>query len=67
MPNTWKEIKIFKDELLARNIPKKIILKGKTPESDFDTEYFSLFSGNYRSLTDCYLIYWHLSSQKKKF
>ena len=67
MPNTWKETKIFKDELLAINIPRKVILKREIADSDYDNEYFSLFSGNYRSLTDGYTIYWYLSSQKKKF
>ena len=66
MPNTWGETKIFKDELLAKNIAKKIILKRKTPEGDSDSEYFSLFSGEYETLDDGYRIYWYLSSQKKK-
>ena len=66
MPNTWGETKIFKDELLAKNIAKKIILKRKTPQCDYDNEYFSLFSGKYETLDDGYRIYWYLSSQKKK-
>ena len=66
MPNTWGETKTFKDELLAKNIAKKIILKRKTPESDYDNEYFSLFSGRYETLDDGYTIYWYRSSEKKK-
>jgi len=66
MPNTWKETKIFKDELIAKNIAKKIILKRKTPQCDYDSKYFSLFSGEYETLDDGYTIYWYLSSQKKK-
>ena len=66
MPKTWKETNIFKEELLAINIPRKIILKRKTPDSDYDNEYFSLFSGRYATLDDGYAIYWYLSSQKKK-
>ena len=66
MPNTWKETNIFKDELLAKKIPRKIILKREVEESDSGTEYFSLFSGDYETLDDGYTIYWYLSSQKKK-
>jgi len=66
MPNTYKETKIFKDKLLSANIPRKIILKRKVEEGDCDSEYFSLFLGNYRTIDDGYAIYWYLSSQKKK-
>lgn len=66
MPNTYKETKIFKDKLLSTNIPRKVILKRKIEEGDCDSEYFSLFSGNYKTINDGYTIYWYLSSQKKK-
>ena len=66
MPNTYKETKIFKDELLSANIPRKIILKRKVEEGDCNNEYFSLFLGNYRTIDDGYAIYWYLSSQKKR-
>ena len=66
MPNTWGETKNFKNELLAKNTAKKIILKRKTPEGDYDNEYFSLFSKRYETLDDGYTIYWYLSSQKKR-
>ena len=45
MPNIWKETKIFRQELLDKNIAKKIILKRKTPQGDYGNEYFSLFLG----------------------
>jgi transposase len=66
MPNTYKETKIFKEELLDADIPRKIILKRKTEEGDCDNEYFSLFLGNYKTIDGRYAIYWYLSSQKKK-
>src|SRR5665647_2762001 len=66
MPNAWGETKIFKEELLAINIPRKIILKREIADSDYDNEYFSLFSGEYETLDYGYRIYWYLSSQKKK-
>ncbi|MBM3703195.1 MAG: IS1634 family transposase, partial [Actinobacteria bacterium] len=66
MPNTYKETKIFKDELLSTNIQRKVILKRKMTEGDCNNEYFSLFLGNYETIDDGYAIYWYLSSQKKK-
>ena len=66
MPNTWGETKNFKDELLSTNIPRKVILKRQIEEGDCDNEYFSLFSGNYKTIDDGYSIYWYRSSQKKR-
>jgi transposase len=66
MPNTWRETKIFKEELLTGKIPRKVILKRQTPESDCDSDYFSIFSGDYETIEDGYKIYWYLSSEKKK-
>jgi len=66
MPNTYKETKTFKDELLSTNIQRKVILKRKMTEGDCDSEYFSLFLGNYKTIDDGYAIYWYLSSQKKR-
>jgi transposase len=65
MPNTWGETKIFRDELLSTNIPRKVILKRKIEEGDCDNEYFSLFLGNYKTIDSRYAIYWYRSSQKK--
>ncbi len=66
MPNTWRETKIFKQELLTKKISRKVILKRQTPESDYDSEYFSFFSGDYETIDDGYKIYWYLSSEKKR-
>jgi len=66
MPNTYKETKIFKDELLSTNIQRKVILKRKVEEGEHNNEYFSLFLGNYETIDKKYAIYWYLSSQKKK-
>jgi len=63
MPNTWGETKIFKEELLSKNIPRKVILKRNV---EGDREYFSLFLTNYKTINDGYTIYWYLSSQKKR-
>ena len=66
MPDTWKESKIFKDSLRSKKISKKMILKRQIPESAPDFEYFSLFSGEYTTLGEGYIIYWYCSSQKRK-
>ena len=66
MPETWKESKIFKDELIIKKIAKKMILKKQMPENDKEFEYFSVFSGVYTTLSDGYTIYWYYSSQKRK-
>ncbi|MBM3703391.1 MAG: IS1634 family transposase, partial [Actinobacteria bacterium] len=39
MPNTYKETKTFKDELLSTNIQRKVILKRKMTEGDCNNEY----------------------------
>jgi transposase len=66
MPNTWGETKIFKDALLSENIQRKVILKRAVEEGDCNNEYFSLFSGNYKTIDDGYVLHWYLSSQKKR-
>ena len=66
MPETWKESKIFKDELIIKKISKKMILKKQIPENTPEFEYFSVFSGSYATLDKSYTIYWYCSSQKRK-
>ena len=66
MPETWKETKIFKDELIIKKIAKKMILKKQMPEDSLEFEYFSVFSGSYATLNKGYTIYWYYSSQKRK-
>ena len=66
MPETWKETKIFKNELLLKKIAKKMILKKQLPENNPEFEYFSVFSGKYATLRDGYTIYWYYSNQKRK-
>lgn len=66
MPDTWKESKIFKDSLRLKKIAKKVILRRNIPGSISELEYFSLFSAEYTTLNDGYIIYWYCSSEKKK-
>ncbi len=65
MPDTWKESKIFKDSLLLKKIAKKVILRRKIAGSISEFEYFSSFSGEYRTLDDGYQIYWYSQVKRK--
>ncbi|MBM3706579.1 MAG: IS1634 family transposase [Actinobacteria bacterium] len=66
MPNTYKETKIFKEELLSTNMQRKVILKRKMTEGDCDNEYFSLFLGNYKTIDNGYTIYCGTYQVRKK-
>ena len=65
MPDTFKEAKDFKEELLSAKVEKKLILKKKIAGSK-DYEYYSLLSGDYTTIEGGYRIYWYLSSQKRR-
>lgn len=65
MPETWKEAHRFKEELRIRVKPKRIIWRRLKPNSDYETEYFSVFTGNYTTKQG-YRIQWVYSSEKKQ-
>ena len=65
LPNTWKETTDFKEKLRATNIQKKEIWRRIKPGSQSETEYFSVFSGNYLTTKRQYKIHWIFSSSKK--
>ncbi len=66
IPETWKEVKLFKDELRKKNKRRKIIWSREIPEHDDLIEYFSCYSGDHRTQKNLYKIYWIFSSEKKK-
>ena len=66
MPETWKEVKTFKEQLRSKKKDKKRIWVRKTPGQMSEFEYFSLFSGQYNTEKAGYRIYWVHSSEKKK-
>jgi len=66
MPETWKEVKTFKEQLRSKKKDKKRIWVRKTPGQMSEFEYFSLFSGQYSTEKAGYRIYWVHSSEKKK-
>lgn len=68
IPETWNEVKFFKKELREKITAKTIILRKKKQSGHSQKEkyeYFSLFSGEYRTKQG-YRIYWIFSSEKKK-
>ncbi len=65
MPDTWKEAKDFKEELLFAKVEKKLILKKKIAGSP-EYEYCSTILGDYRTTEGGYRIYWYQSSQKRE-
>lgn len=65
MPDTFKEAKAFKEELLSARVEKKPILKKKIAGSS-EYEYYSIILGDHRTKEGGYRIYWYLSSQKRK-
>ena len=66
VPNTWKEVMTFKEELRLEKKEKKCIWRKKIPEGWGKVEYYSLFNGNYSTEKAGYRIYWYHSSEKRK-
>jgi transposase len=64
MPETWKETKIFKDELRLKKKPKRIIWRREIAEHEHET--FFCFVGKYLTLKRGYTLHWICSSEKKK-
>lgn len=66
IPETWKEVKRFKDQLRQAPKPKTIIWRRLKPNSDIETEYFSAFKGPYTTDKRGYAIHWIYSSEKRR-
>jgi len=64
VPNTWKEVMTFKEELRLEKKEKKCTWRKKIPGGE--VEYYSLFCGNYSTEKAGYRIYWYHSSEKRK-
>jgi transposase len=64
VPETWKNVIDFKNELRQKIKPKKIIWRRIKPGSFDEEEYFSAYNGNYRTPVG-YRIHWIYSSEKK--
>jgi transposase len=66
MPETWKEVAIFKTQLRQGQKQKRIIWRRTKPGSENEQEYFSAFAGSYMSRKRGYRIHWIYSSEKRK-
>jgi len=58
MPDTLKEAKAFKEDMLSARVEKKLIFKKKNATRS-EHEYCSLLLGDYRTKEGSYRIYWY--------
>jgi transposase len=66
IPETWKEVMLFKEELRKKKKGKDIIWRRKKPGGFDEQEYFSKFKGSYYTKKRGYKIHWIYSSEKCK-
>ena len=66
VPKTWGDVASFKNNLRKTKKAKTEIWRRKKPNTQIEHEYFSLFSGTYRSKIGGYQIHWIFSSEKRK-
>ena len=66
IPETWKEVEAFKNELRQKKKRRVIICRRVIPEDSNHVEYFSCYQGDHRTIKDHYKIHWIFSSEKKK-
>lgn len=65
IPETWKEVQQFKDELRKRAKKKKFIMRRRLDAYGKKYDTFSCFEGTYKTHKRSYAIFWIHSSQKK--
>jgi transposase len=66
IPETWSEVRRFKEELRCSSKARSIIWRRLKPNSETETEYFSLFKGDYTTDKRGYRIHWIYSSEKRR-
>jgi transposase len=66
IPETWNEVKSFKEKLRQTKKAKDIIWRRRKPGSHDKKEYFSVFKGDYLTTQRGYRIHWIYSSEKRK-
>lgn len=66
IPETWDEVKSFKEDLRKKRKVKEIIWRRRKPGSLNEKEYFSTFKGEYLTTKRGYKIHWIYSSEKRK-
>jgi len=65
MPETWAEVAEFKSVLRTTRKTKKEIWRRPKPGHEEETEYFSVFVGDYLTRKRGYRIHWIYSSEKR--
>lgn len=66
IPETWREVGQFKNQLRNKTKNKKIIMRRKLSKQENKYDVFSCFEGIYKTNNSSYRIYWIHSSEKKK-
>ncbi len=66
IPETWAEVAAFKAQLRAKRKGKQEIWRRPRPDDDEQSEYFSVFLGEYTTEKRGYRIHWIYSSEKRK-
>jgi transposase len=66
IPETWKEVEAFKNELRKKKKRRNVLYRRVIPENSDHIEYFSCYQGDHRTIKDHYKIHWIFSSEKKK-
>ena len=66
IPETWSEVKQFKNLLRKKKKPKTIISRKEIPGKEHQFEYFSAYKGLYYTHEGHFRIHWIFSSEKKK-
>ena len=66
IPNTWNEVKWFKNKLKKTKIAKEEIWRRIKPGSLDEYEYFSAYKGEYYTSKRKYKVHWIYSSEKQK-
>lgn len=66
IPETWSEVKAFKNLLRKTKKARTIISRKEIPGTKNKFEYFSVYKGNHFTKQDHFRIHWIFSSEKKK-
>lgn len=66
LPQNFKEVRHFKDQLRAAPLPKHPLWRRPKPGAPTTTECFDLFEGTYTTDPEGYPLYWFASSQKRQ-
>ncbi len=66
IPETWSEVKSFRETLIRTKKAKDVIWRRRKPDNQDKKEYFSVFKGNYLTTKRGYMIHWIYSSEKRK-